>query len=70
MEEVFASAYCTIVSSSVSHWKDSFLDRTQALNQFEGNIHFGKNVNEFRELVDKGSLNKRAWVLQERALSH
>ena len=69
MEEVFASAYCTIASSSASHWKDGFLDRTQALDQSEGNIHFGKNINEFRELVDKGSLNKRAWVLQERALS-
>ena len=70
METVFASAYCTIASSSASLWKEGFLERPQAPSQSEGNTSIKKESDDFRELVDEGPLNSRAWVLQERALSH
>ncbi|OJJ65830.1 hypothetical protein ASPBRDRAFT_79605 [Aspergillus brasiliensis CBS 101740] len=69
MEEVYASAYCTIASSSATCWIDGFLNRTQDFGQSRGTSSEGKDIDDFRELVDEGQLHTRAWVLQERALS-
>ncbi|KAI2883409.1 hypothetical protein CBS76997_11404 [Aspergillus niger] len=43
MDKVFASAYCTIASSSASGWNDGFLNRTQDSSQSEG-ISFDQNI--------------------------
>ena len=69
METVFASAYCTIAPSLATHWKAGFLKHPQAPSQSEGNTSTRKQSDDFRELVDEGPLNSRAWVLQEQALS-
>ncbi|RDH26218.1 heterokaryon incompatibility protein-domain-containing protein [Aspergillus welwitschiae] len=70
MDKVFASAYCTIASSSASGWNDGFLNRTQDFCQSEVVNSLGqKNIDDFCKLVDEGQLHTRAWVLQERALS-
>ncbi|RAK82870.1 HET-domain-containing protein [Aspergillus costaricaensis CBS 115574] len=69
MDKVFASAYCTIASSSASGWNDGFLNRTQDFCQPEEVNSDQKIVDDFCKLVDEGQLHKRAWVLQERALS-
>ncbi|RDH22700.1 HET-domain-containing protein [Aspergillus niger ATCC 13496] len=69
MEEVYSSAYCTIASSSASSWCEGFLHRSQQCSLSEGASSNEKNINDFRELVDKGQLHTRAWALQERALS-
>lgn len=69
MDKVFASAYCTIASSSASGWHDGFLNRTQNFCQSEGVSSDQKIIDDFCKLVDEGQLHTRAWVLQERALS-
>ncbi|EHA21142.1 hypothetical protein ASPNIDRAFT_54678 [Aspergillus niger ATCC 1015] len=68
MDKVFASAYCTIASSSASGWNDGFLNRTQDFGQ-SGVSSDEKIIDDFCKLVDGGQLHTRAWVLQERALS-
>ncbi|PWY62028.1 HET-domain-containing protein [Aspergillus eucalypticola CBS 122712] len=69
MDNVFASAYCTIASSSASSWNDGFLNRTEVFSQSEAVSSDQKIVDDFCKLVDEGQLQKRAWVLQERVLS-
>lgn len=63
METVFSSAYCTIALTSASDWKVGFLERGKVKS------YMGTDVDGFHILVDNGPLNRRAWVLQERALS-
>ncbi|KAF2181497.1 HET-domain-containing protein [Zopfia rhizophila CBS 207.26] len=75
MENVFASAYCTIAASSAPNWKDGFLERNLSPQYFQIEDSSGRqvyvcdNTDNFNKEVDKGPLNKRAWVLQERVLS-
>lgn len=75
MEEVFASAYCTIAASSAPDWKDGFLERDLSPQYFQIEDSSGRqvyvcdNTDDFSKDVDEGPLNKRAWVLQERVLS-
>ncbi|KAE8372199.1 HET-domain-containing protein [Aspergillus bertholletiae] len=75
MQEVFASASCTIAAGSASDWQVGFLKRTQVYNQLSEITPVGEDIEEddirnFHKFVEEGPLNKRAWVLQERALSH
>ncbi|GLA32846.1 hypothetical protein AnigIFM63326_001489 [Aspergillus niger] len=49
MDEVFASAYCTIASSSASGWNDGFLNRTQDFSQLE-------EVSSDQKIIDAFSL--------------
>ena len=75
MENVFASAYCTIAASSAPDWKDGFLKRNLSPQYFQIQDSSGKlvyvcdNTDDYSKDVDEGPLNKRAWVLQERVLS-
>ncbi|KAH8590353.1 heterokaryon incompatibility protein-domain-containing protein [Bisporella sp. PMI_857] len=79
MENVFASAYCTIAASSSPSWEHGFLERKLSPQYFQvyfgANGRYGRNVyvcdntNDFSNDVDEGSLSGRAWVLQERMLS-
>jgi hypothetical protein len=77
MEGVFASAFCTFAATSARSCEDGFLHRSveNCVRLFDGSsnppvsILVAKDVNNFVHDVEKAELNKRAWVLQERALS-
>ena len=75
MEQVFSSAYVTIAASCASGTEDGFLkprtDR-QCVSLTDGNgaqYYLCDAIDNFSADVDQGELNKRGWVLQERALS-
>jgi hypothetical protein len=77
MEDTFGSGYCTIAAESALHWDAGFLPLDSAppimdAHQTEELIWMRDTENEkinFDNDVNKSELNKRAWVLQERALS-
>lgn len=75
MERVFSDAYCTIGASSASSSLEGFLeDRTprpcvQLQTGTIGTLYVCEAIDDFRQHVELGELNRRGWVLQERALS-
>ncbi|RDW75138.1 hypothetical protein BP6252_06280 [Coleophoma cylindrospora] len=76
MEQVFASAYCTIAATSAKDSDAGFLNQPVDDNQSiyvqhpPGQyIYVSTNVADFHTDVDLANLNKRAWVMQERLLS-
>ena len=75
MEQVFASAYCTIAASSAPNWRDGFLKRNLSPQYFQiqsssrRQVYVCDNTHDYSKDVDESPLNKRAWVLQERVLS-
>ena len=75
MEQVFSNAYCTIGASSAGSSVEGFLwSRTprpcvQLQTRSLGTIYVCPNIDDFHQDVDLGKLNRRGWVLQERALS-
>jgi hypothetical protein len=72
MEEVFASAYCTIAATSVEPGI-CFLHRSEKHFIRVGNspslAYIGKTGTDFDRDVERAELNPRGWILQERALS-
>lgn len=62
MDQVFASAYCTIAASSAENSKQGFLSGHQVPNAQGLCADFEQDVNQ-------SPLSQRAWVLQERVLS-
>jgi hypothetical protein len=75
MERVFSDAYCTIGASSASSSLDGLIttrDRRECLKlptRSLGTLYVCPSIDDFREHVELGELNRRGWVLQERALS-
>jgi hypothetical protein len=71
MEDVFASAYCTIAASSARGWGDGFLkpNLDSPGIGMRGSPSTPPCTCDFNNDVDEGALMKRAWVLQERVLS-
>ncbi|KAI3326688.1 heterokaryon incompatibility protein-domain-containing protein [Xylariaceae sp. AK1471] len=78
MESVFANAYCTIAATSSEDSWAGFLDRPSvgpSVKLVDGSADppFHVYANEvggsFDSDLKNGELNRRAWVLQERALS-
>ncbi|KAF4952468.1 hypothetical protein FGADI_6702 [Fusarium gaditjirri] len=78
MEQVFSSAYCVIAASSALGQFDGFLkDRTQSSENDYVAFSHERNapfyvccfLDDFNNDVLEGSMNKRGWVLQERALA-
>jgi hypothetical protein len=78
MEAVFKNAYCTIAATSAKDSTEGFLNRSEEKgSQYvivpkssRGKVYVCTSIDEdFDSDVMKGVLNKRAWVLQERALS-
>ena len=75
METVFSSAYCVIASSRATGTSDGFLkDRPdRKFIRFEGSsenpFYICEAIDHFRHDVIEGALNRRGWVLQERALA-
>lgn len=74
MEDVFSSAYCTIAATSSPSSLDGFLtNRTQraaiGIQTSQGLLYLAETVDDFQSHAERGVLNTRGWVLQERALS-
>ncbi|KAH9203558.1 heterokaryon incompatibility protein-domain-containing protein [Leptodontidium sp. 2 PMI_412] len=78
MEAVFKNAYCTIAATSAKDSTEGFLNRLEEKgSQYvmvpessHGKVYVYTSIDEdFDGDVIQGVLNKRAWVLQERALS-
>ncbi|KAF1810035.1 HET-domain-containing protein [Eremomyces bilateralis CBS 781.70] len=74
MESVFSSAYCTIAASSAVGTNSNVLKcrSSQAIVKIEKDdrpLYLCESMDNFQEDVLEGPLNKRGWVLQERALS-
>jgi Heterokaryon incompatibility protein (HET) len=76
MEDVFSSAYCVIAASRAKGQCDGFLKK-RPQRQFltfqrgkEEPFYVCEAIDDFNRDVLDGSLNKRGWVLQERALAH
>lgn len=75
MEQVFSSAYVTIAASCASGTDDGFLKsrpprQCVTLKKDNGaEYYICDTIDNFAGDVDQGELNKRGWVLQERALS-
>ncbi|PVH67613.1 HET-domain-containing protein [Cadophora sp. DSE1049] len=77
MEAVFRNAYCTIAATSAEDSTKGFLNRPEESNlqyvtvpkSSHGKVYVCRSIDDFPCDVEEGVLNKRAWVLQERALS-
>ncbi|TDZ13932.1 hypothetical protein C8035_v003062 [Colletotrichum spinosum] len=75
MEEVFSAAYCTISAASAQSSLDGFLSprshrpcvRLQTLES--ETIYVCPHIDDFHRDVELAEINRRGWVLQERALS-
>ncbi|KAL3299532.1 HET-domain-containing protein [Colletotrichum asianum] len=74
MEQVYSSAYATLAASCASGTEDGFLKprpwrHCVTLESGRGSYYVCDSIDDFGRDVDQGELNKRAWILQERALS-
>ncbi|KAK2599937.1 hypothetical protein QQS21_005321 [Conoideocrella luteorostrata] len=76
MEAVFDNAYCTIAATSAKDCTVGFLNTQPTKQQCikvptssHGQVFICETTDDFDRDVEDGILNKRAWVLQERALS-
>jgi hypothetical protein len=75
MEDVFASAYCTIAATSAVDSNAGFLARSRSteyvrVEDAAGNqICVCTHMDDFENDVEQAGLNKRAWVMQERVLA-
>jgi hypothetical protein len=77
MEDVFASAYCTIAATSAIDSNAGFLARNTStdteymhVQDVAGNqVSVCTHMDDFENDVEQAGLNKRAWVMQERVLA-
>ena len=75
MEDVFASAYCTIAATSAVDSNAGFLARNTSTEYVRVQDAAGNQVcicthmDDFENDVEQAGLNKRAWVMQERVLA-
>ncbi|KAH8901702.1 HET-domain-containing protein, partial [Thozetella sp. PMI_491] len=74
MEDVFSSAYCTLAASSANSSDEGFFRQREPrpcikIDTDRGDFYVCKAIDNFHTDVEEGVLNKRGWVLQERALS-
>lgn len=75
MEYVFSSAYCVIAASSSTGTQDGFLkdhparDFVVVSTGSEPPLYVCDFIDDFDQQVLQAGLNKRGWVLQERALA-
>jgi hypothetical protein len=76
METVFSSAYCVIAASRANGTSSGFLwERPEReavrLDGYLTNdsVYVSEAIDDFQHDVIEGALNKRGWVLQERALA-
>lgn len=75
MEQVFASAYCTVAATSASDSYAGFLveqvghSGIYVQDHSDQKVYVSTIIANFDDDVEKAVLNRRAWVMQERLLS-
>lgn len=75
MEQYYGSAYCTVAADSAEDSNDGLFQPRRARqcvqlpNTRDPTLYLCELIDDFDRDVDKGVLNQRAWVFQERALS-
>ena len=72
MHATFSAAYCVLAASRCTGTNDKFLvERPRHLSAtFRGHgLAFSEDIDDFQLEVIEGTMNKRGWVLQERALA-
>lgn len=76
MEQVYSGAYCVLASSRAKHQQDGFLKPLEPRDYValvgrgtNAPFYICETVDDFDAHVLKGPLNRRGWVLQERALA-
>jgi hypothetical protein len=72
MHATFSGAYCVLAASRCTGTNDRFLvERPQHLSAtfHSRGLTFSEDIDDFQLDVIEGHLNKRGWVLQERALA-
>ncbi|KAK5721093.1 hypothetical protein LTR15_007057 [Elasticomyces elasticus] len=75
MEVVFSNAYCVLAASRATGSSDGFLGerhdyRMVPISRLGGaHVYLYEPIDDFQHDVLDGHLNKRGWVLQERALA-
>ena len=72
MDSVFRAAFCVIAATRATGVREGFLqERAPRLSfQLQGSpVFVAEDIENFQRDVLEGHLNKRAWVLQERALA-
>ncbi|KAK8062587.1 serine/threonine protein kinase [Apiospora hydei] len=76
MEDVFSGAYCVLAASRATGMHDGFLGEragrdfvTFAQTPAEKKFYVCEPIDDFSQDVLESPLNKRGWVLQERALA-
>ncbi|KAJ4311211.1 hypothetical protein N0V84_010573, partial [Fusarium piperis] len=74
MQAIFSSAYFVIAASRASGTSSGFLGPRPArkfirFGEFASPIYVCEAIDDFQHDVIEGDLNKRGWVLQERALA-
>ena len=72
MHATFSAAYCVLAASRCTGTNDSFLaERPQHLSATfrDHGLAFSEDIDNFQLEVIDGTMNKRGWVLQERALA-
>lgn len=75
METVFSNAYCVLAASAAHGQNDGFLQERRARKTIvlqrpqQPLLYISEFLDYFKKHVLEGYLNKRGWVLQERALA-
>lgn len=72
MLDVFSVAYCVIAASRSTGVSDGFLGEPEPRKSIplpNSSLFIAEDIDDFQRDVIEGHLNKRAWVLQERALA-
>jgi serine/threonine protein kinase len=77
MEAVYSGAYCVIAASCAANHHDGFLKPRDSRDYVgfipEGRskapVYICQHIDNFKQHVSDGSLNRRGWVLQEHALA-
>jgi Heterokaryon incompatibility protein (HET) len=75
MEDVYASAYCTIAATSADDSNAGFLtprhigDYVYTHDDLGRQVYVGTDIADFDNEIEKARLNNRTWVMQERFLS-
>jgi hypothetical protein len=75
MEDVFSGAYCVLAASRANDQHSGFLGERRQRNYIvlqpdnDEQFFICEPIDNFNKDVIQGSLNKRGWVLQERALA-
>ncbi|KAI0439233.1 hypothetical protein F4803DRAFT_564698 [Xylaria telfairii] len=75
MEDVFSAAYCVLAATCASGEWDGFLrsrpqrDYVTFRSGSDASFYVCRYIDDFNQEVLEGDMNKRGWVLQERALA-